>query len=79
MRCTECGKTGHYWWDHGPVKKFGEDPIEPYTDDNLSSEEGGVEITTRGQRRKIMDEEHFEYRKKAPRLGEVMYFDRGAR
>ena len=58
---------------------MGEEPMAPYVDDNLTSEPGGIEITTRGQRRKIMEEAHFEYRPKAPRLGDVMYFDQGRR
>jgi len=51
--------------------------MEPYIDDNLTDSPEGVEITTRAQRRKIMDENKFEYRKKAPRLGDTLFIDMG--
>jgi len=86
---TKCEKCGHEiaigdfpFCPHEPtggVLHMGEEPMEAYYDENLTSEPGGVEITTRGQRRKIMEENHFEYRKKTPHLGAVMYFDQGAK
>jgi hypothetical protein len=31
--------------------------MEPYVDEHLTTEPGGIEITTRSQRRKLMDRE----------------------
>lgn len=77
--CRECGEDGHAWFNcESLVRKglrFGEEPMEPYMDDNLTSDEGGMEITTRAQRRKIMDENKFEYRKKQPKPGARLFFD----
>jgi len=76
MACTECGEEGHPWWDHGPVSSFGEEPMEPYVDWNITPATEGVEFTTRGQRRKFMDQHDFEYNKKKERpYGEALYFD----
>ncbi len=75
--CRDCGEA-HAWWDHGRVKDFGEDPIEPYFDEHLSAD--GEWITTRGQRRAIMDKKNFDYRKTGKvKYGTVMYFDRKSR
>ena len=77
--CKECGEVGHAWFNCDKLQreglKFGEEPLEPYEDENLTSEPGGIEITTRAQRRKIMEENKFEYRKKATAPGARLYFD----
>lgn len=64
--CVECG-TVRYSGDwphcpHGDGTKFGEEPLEPYVDENIA--ETPVLITSRGQRAKIMSENHLEFRKK---------------
>ena len=63
MKCDSCGaelKIGEWpWCPHGDARHFGEDPIEPYIDENLGHEP--VEITSRAQRRKIMYERNLEY------------------
>jgi hypothetical protein len=67
-KCSECGEVGHPWMNCESLNRanlqFGEEPMEAYIDEHLTSEPGGIEITTRGQRRKIMDECKFDYRKK---------------
>ena len=74
-KCTECGGD-HPWWDHGPVKKFGEDSIEPYVDWQLDPYDDGVEITTRAQRRKIMAQHDLDYiEPKQQPAGRRLYFD----
>ncbi len=74
-RCTECGESGHPWWDHGAVESFGEEPIEPYTDWNLDKHGDGVEITTRRQRMKIMDKHDLEPYKPRFHHGQKVFFD----
>lgn len=71
MKCDKCGhefRIGDYpFCPHDNVHgclHMGEEPMESYVDYNLTEEPEGVEITTRGQRRRIMEENHFEYRKK---------------
>ena len=44
---------------HVPVERFGDDPITPYMDEMLGPEP--VEIRTRGERRRIMSQNHLEY------------------
>lgn len=82
-KCEKCGHTmsiGDWpYCPHEHVERFGEEPLEPYWDENLISEPGGIEITTRAQRRKIMDENNMEYRKKAKLPGSSLFFDMGAR
>ena len=85
-KCSDCGgdlKFGDWPFcngdpqSHVPAPNFGEEPIEPYVDWQLSSNtEDEPEITTRGQRRQIMRENGLEYRK-VPKIGKVMYFDQG--
>ena len=79
VKCEKCGRPvtiGAWpWCPHEHVEKFGEDPLEPYADENLTSEPGGVEITTRAQRRKLMYESNMEYRPKAKVTGQTLYFD----
>jgi len=74
-RCTECGEAGHPWWDHGSVKKFGEDPIEPYMDEHLGH--APVEITSRAQRRRIMSQRNLEYKDVSKKLRGRIYVDMG--
>jgi hypothetical protein len=79
-RCSECGETGHPWWDHGPVKNFGEEPLEPYIDEHITDEHPGKLITTRSERRKIMDRKGFDYKKKLEKpYGMTLYFDQKGR
>lgn len=76
--CESCGKTytvGEWpWCPHGFGNNL-EEPLEPYVDDNLTADPGGVEITTRSQRRQLMKEKGFEYRKKASAPGRTLFFD----
>lgn len=64
-------------WPSCPHKKghFGEEPLEPYIDEHILSEP--ILITSRGQRRAIMNREHLEYRKKRSDLlpSRTTYFD----
>ena len=63
---------------HKMVGFFGDAPLEPYFDEHLSTE--GEWITTRGQRRKIMERENFEFKKKVEKPhGSVLFFDMGRR
>jgi len=78
MACTECGGK-HPWWDHGPVKSFGEQPMEPTVDWNITSDLAGKEFTTRSERRKYMDKHALEYKEKVQAPGGVQYFDRKSR
>ena len=78
MACTDCGGK-HPWWDHGPVKRFGEQPLEPYTDWNITKETQGIEFRTRGERRKYMDKNQLEYREKGQKPGSVTYYDQKGR
>jgi len=79
--CVECGNQRRVrdWpqCPHEPVHNFGEEPLEPYFDEHIS--ESGEWITTRGQRRAIMNRNHLEYRKKRTDLltGRVRHFDMG--
>ena len=83
MKCDVCGhqlEIGQWPFckgskeDHlGPMGGF-EDPMEPYDDWNITSEADSVLITTRSQRRKLMDKQGLDYRKKGHRLGQTMYF-----
>lgn len=63
--CVECKRERFSGdWPQCPHVKgnFGEEPLEPYIDEHLLDHP--IEITTRSQRRRIMNEQHFEYRKK---------------
>jgi len=69
--CDECGAelTAFNLWPfcrgdakkHVPVTHFGDDPLDGYVEHNLTH--APVEITTRGQRRKLMDKLAIEPRK----------------
>jgi hypothetical protein len=88
MICDACGDTravgdwpicGGVAGNHNAKKHFGYDPLEPYVDEHLTTDPHGVEITTRGQRIKMMDQQALVYhRNKYINNGRV-YFDRGAR
>jgi len=54
---------------------FGEQPLEPYVDEHIA--ETPVRITSRGQRRAIMNRGHLEFRKKRTDLlpSGTRYFD----
>lgn len=78
--CIECGnRRSPGDWPQCPHEagKFGEDPLEPYEDDNLSTDP--IHVTTRAQRRAIMNKNHMEYRKKRTDLlpSTRRYFDMG--
>lgn len=61
--CDKCGSeinVGDWpFCPHGPAGRFGDDPIEPYWDENIT--QGGAMITTRGERRAIMSRAHLDY------------------
>ena len=76
-KCTECGEAGHPWWDHDlkPGFKFGEEPMEPYLDWQLDPHGPGIEVTTRSQKRKIMDKHDLEPSKPRSHPGQKLFFD----
>jgi hypothetical protein len=88
-KCSTCGieyGIGDWpWCPHGDGRGFGEEPLEPYLDEHLTSEVApdesdmpyGIEMTTRSQRRKIMDRNELEYRPKV-KVG-TLFFDMGKR
>lgn len=89
-RCDECGDEIHIgdWPICKGVKgqhvavghlDMGEEPMEPYIDHNVA--EHPVLITTRGERRKLMEKGGLEYRPKRTDLltGRTLYFDQGRR
>lgn len=82
-KCDKCGRSvaiGDWpWCPHEHVENFGEEPLEPYIDENLTREPGGIEITTRAQRRKIMYESNMEYRPKTKMTGSTLFFDLGGK
>jgi hypothetical protein len=58
---------------HAKVSHFGDDPIEGYVDGNLGPQD--IEITTRGQRRQIMRQNHIEYKDVTRKTrGKRLYF-----
>jgi hypothetical protein len=58
---------------HVRVEHFGDDSIEGYIDTNLGPQD--VEITTRGQRRKIMSQNGLEYKDVSRKTrGKRLYF-----
>ena len=63
MICERCGKelqVGQWpWCPHGDARGFGDLPLEPYWDENISPE--GAYITSRGQRRALMSKGHLDY------------------
>jgi hypothetical protein len=78
LACSDCGaprRPGD--WPQCPhiPGNFGEEPIEPYFDEHITTE--GAWITTRGQRQAIMRANNLEYRKKRTDLlpGTTRYFD----
>lgn len=80
--CDDCSKVRYAGdWPACPHVPglFGEEPIEAYVDEHLL--ENPVLITSRGQRRAIMNREGLEYRKKRFDLltGQKSYFDMGGR
>ena len=88
MKCEACGgevRIGDWPFckgnpsAHVPAPNFGEEPLEPYEDEHLTHEPGGVEITTRGQRRQMMREQHLEYHKLPKAPGSTLYFDMSRR
>ncbi len=82
--CNKCGNNvviGEWpWCPHGFGNNL-DDPMQSYVDWQLTSETGGVEITTRGQRRAIMMEKGFEFHKNrfegSVGEGRRQYFDQG--
>lgn len=82
-KCQLCGRQMEIgawpWCPHEHVEHFGEEPMEAYVDENLKREPGGIEITTRAQRRKLMYEGNMEYRPKAPKPGARLFLDLGAK
>lgn len=80
MKCEKCGAEiviGSWpWCPHGFGNNL-EEPLEPYVDWNITDAPEGIEIRTRGERRKLMDEAKLEYRPKAKVGG--LFFDLGRR
>jgi len=77
--CTKCGEQyeiGSWpWCPHEDAKNFGEDPLEPYIDEHITDEHPGVLITSRAQRRKIMDRNGLDYKKHVETpIGHKLYF-----
>lgn len=62
---------------HVPPEHFGEDPLEPYFDEHISTD--GEWITSRAQRRAIMAKSGLDYRKKLSPPGARVYIDLGRR
>ena len=62
---------------HVPAPNFGEEPLESYIDQHVDVVPRA--ITTRAERRRIMNKNHLEYVPKAKRLGAVTYVDLGRR
>jgi hypothetical protein len=82
VTCDACGSTygvGEWpWCPHGAAKRFGDDPIDSYFDEHISTD--GETITTRGQRRKLMAENALEVKpKRYSRPGARLFFDLGSR
>ncbi len=86
--CDRCGaelKVGAWPFCHGdpkehePAKRFNFDPLEPYVDEHLTTDPNGVEITTRGQRLKLMDQNALVYHKNRFDTNGRVYFDQGKR
>ena len=83
--CERCGGTvriGDFPICHGNPSEHGpwvgaEEPLSPYFDEMISTD--GAEITSRGQRRQIMRENHLEYRSKAKAPGKTIFLDMGRR
>ena len=78
--CDNCGKAyGIADWPYCPhestggVVHMGEEPMEAYVDHNITAEPEGKLITTRGERRRIMDENALEYRRKPPKPGARLF------
>jgi len=85
-RCDECGammEMGSWPFCGGDPSKhevvrnchMGEEPLEPYWDENLGPDP--ILITTRGQRRKIMEEQGLYYKTTDARrrqAGKKLYF-----
>jgi len=63
--------------DHAPAVRFGWDPLEPYVDQNLTTDPNGVEITNRAQRMKLMDREALVYHKNKYDNNGRVYVDLG--
>jgi len=87
-KCDKCGKEFSIGdWPFCPHEfvggNFGEEPLCPYVDEHITTlqhedaQPCGVEITTRGQRRKMMSENNFEYRPRKYQYGmkTKLYFD----
>jgi hypothetical protein len=81
VKCDKCGdelEVGSWpWCPHGKVRFFGDDPIEPYWDEHLTKD--GVYITSRAQRRKIMDQRGLVPHKNKYENAGRLYFDQGRR
>ena len=78
MKCDKCENEIHIGeWPYCPHGRGNnlEQPMESVQDWNISPEEGGVEFTTRGQRRKYMDNNGIDYRKMPKVEGSTLYFD----
>lgn len=77
MTCDKCGselRIGAWpWCPHEDASHFGEQPLEPYWDENIC--QGGAMITTRGERRAIMAREHLDYHDVSKKRRGRLYVD----
>ena len=83
--CDECGgaiNVGDWPYcggdpkAHVPATHFGEEPLTPYMDEMLGPEP--IEIRTRGERRRIMSQNHLEYLDvSSKKRGSRIYVDLG--
>ena len=59
--CDACGGVRYSGdWPlcpHPRIVRFGHAPMESYVDENLTTDPAGVEVTTWGQKLKLMDKE----------------------
>lgn len=83
-KCNDCGgdiATGDWPFcggdptKHEPARNFGDEPMEAYWDEHLST--WGEHVTTRGERRRIMAREGLEYKDVSKKQRGKIYVDLG--
>lgn len=79
--CDKCGKeisVGDWPWckgaqsDHTPIKSFSYDAWEPYFDEHITAR--GAQLDTRGDRQRLMRENHLERPRQRDKRGKTLYF-----
>lgn len=77
MKCDVCEvelQVGQWpWCPHEDARGFGDAPIEPYFDENITST--GEWITTRAQRRRIMSKNNLDYHDVSKKRRGRLYID----